>query len=118
MMPSGILGGGSQGGGSMVRTSVTSGTGLTPAVDGGHEPPMGHPHPGGGRGWAGSGVPPHGAGVATHGSGMAGPHPTPLEMLGEGGMGSYRVIQAAVPLGTRKVALQTLVSFSLGGSVQ
>lgn len=30
-------------------------------------------------------------------------------MLGEGEMGSHRVIQAAVPLGTRKVALQTLV---------
>lgn len=38
--------------------------------------------------------------------------PTPLESLGRGEMGAFRVIQAAVPLGTRKVALQTLVRFS------
>lgn len=39
----------------------------------------------------------------------ADPGPTPLEILGSGDMGSFGVIQAAVPLGTRKVALQTLV---------
>ncbi|CAN0068067.1 unnamed protein product, partial [Sphacelaria rigidula] len=39
--------------------------------------------------------------------------PTPLEVLGSGEMGSYRVIQAAVPLGTRKVALQTLDDLAL-----
>lgn len=44
------------------------------------------------------------------GGGVSGvSHQTPLEMLGAGLDGSYRVIQTAVPLGTRKVALQTLV---------
>lgn len=33
-----------------------------------------------------------------------------LEMLGAGTMGSHRVVQAAVPLGTKKVPLQILVS--------
>eukprot|EP00903_Cladosiphon_okamuranus_P011016 g10405.t1 len=36
-----------------------------------------------------------------------------LDVLGEGGMGSHRVVQAAVPLGTKKVQLQILDDLAL-----
>ncbi|CBJ28256.1 conserved unknown protein [Ectocarpus siliculosus] len=38
---------------------------------------------------------------------------SPLEMLGEGAMGSHRIVQTAVPLGTRKISLQILDDLSL-----
>ncbi|CAB1117965.1 unnamed protein product [Ectocarpus sp. CCAP 1310/34] len=38
---------------------------------------------------------------------------SPLEMLGEGAMGSHRIVQTAVPLGTRKTSLQILDDLSL-----
>lgn len=82
--------------------------------------------PAGGNSWGPGGVPSRGGVGASSASGSgSGPghgpvpgmgggvtgvsHQTPLEMLGAGLDGSYRVIQTAVPLGTRKVALQTLV---------
>ncbi|CAM9330309.1 unnamed protein product [Ectocarpus sp. 4 AP-2014] len=38
---------------------------------------------------------------------------SPLEMLGEGAMGSHRIVQTAVPLSTRRVSLQILDDLSL-----
>lgn len=49
------------------------------------------------------------AGASAMGGAGSAEELTPLELLGSGEMGPFRVIQAAVPLGTRKVALQTLV---------
>ncbi|CAM9183988.1 unnamed protein product [Ectocarpus sp. 8 AP-2014] len=38
---------------------------------------------------------------------------SPLKMLGEGAMGSHRIVQTAVPLGTRRISLQILDDLSL-----
>lgn len=50
-------------------------------------------------------------GPAAFGEGAGAPGEGSLDVLAGGGMGSHRVIQAAVPLGTRKVPLQILVRF-------